>query len=160
MAETGLKQVWTGAVTRIDLTDLEGVGQYRFESGKIYKYIKYNNGAGNIEGILGRVVGYRLLDGYKTNIVTMDSSDHIGSLAAGVLAASLQDGNFGWVQIKGAATVTNAAVAGSDGDPLTLVGATADVGDLDVNIATAANAHICAWAGDISDDEIVCDFPF
>ena len=40
MAETGLKQVWTGAVTRIDLTDLEGVGTYRFESGRIYKYIK------------------------------------------------------------------------------------------------------------------------
>ena len=32
-------------------------------------------------------------------------------------------------------------------------------GTLDVNVATAANTHICARAGDISDQEIMCMFP-
>ncbi len=45
--------------------------------------------------------------------------------------------------------------AGADGDPLTPTGS-AD-GTLDVS--SAATDNVCAIAGDISDKEIICDFP-
>ena len=49
-----------------------------------------------------------------------------------------------------------ALTAGVDGDPLTPTGS-AD-GTLDVS--AAVTDHVCAYAGDISDKEIICDFPF
>ena len=52
--------------------------------------------------------------------------------------------------------MTIALTAGADGDPLTPTGA-AD-GTLDV--VAADTSHVCAIACDISDKEIICDFPF
>ena len=68
----------------------------------------------------------------------------------------MTDLQFGWIQIKGAATMTIALTAGADGDPLTATGS-AD-GTLDVS--SAATDINVAIAGDISDKEIICDFPF
>lgn len=73
-----------------------------------------------------------------------------------MIQATIATDTYGWFQIKGAATLTIALTAGADGDNLTPTGS-AD-GTLDV--ATAATDHICAIAGDISDKEIICDFPF
>ena len=67
----------------------------------------------------------------------------------------MTDGQFGWIQISGPATLTIALTAGADGAPLTPTGS-AD-GTLDVT--TASTDHICAIAGDISDKEIICTFP-
>ena len=68
----------------------------------------------------------------------------------------MSDDEYGWVQIKGAATLTIGLAGGTDGDPLTPTGA-AD-GTLDVSAAVTDN--VCAIAGDASDNEIICDFPF
>jgi type 1 fimbria pilin len=68
----------------------------------------------------------------------------------------MSDDEYGWIQIKGAATLSIALTAGADGDPLTPTGS-AD-GTLDVS--GAVTDHVCAIAGDISDQEIICDFPF
>ena len=155
MAETGMKQVWSGGLTRLDLTDLEGVGAHRFEGGNVYKYVKFNDGAANEVGVAGEVCYYHTLDGYKTFTVTSDISDTI-EIGAGVLQAALDDGNFGWIQIKGAALLTIALTAGTDGDPLTPTGTTN--GSLD--LSAAVTDHVCAFAGDISDKEIICDFPW
>lgn len=157
---TGVPASFSGPVTRIDTVRKEPLGQLRYEGGKWYKYVKYLGGAGPVSGIAGRVAGYRLLDGYKLNEVTLNTSDHIQGLAAGVLQAALLDTNFGWVQVRGFAVMTVAFAGGVDGDAMTLIGATADIGDLDVNIATAANTHICAHAGEAATFEIVCEFPF
>jgi hypothetical protein len=46
--------------------------------------------------------------------------------------------------------------AGADGDPLTPAGAT----DGTLDVSGAVTDHVCAYAGDISDKEIICDFPF
>ncbi len=123
--------------------------------GKVYKYIQYDTGAGAVAAVAGNVAYYYTLDGYKNNQVTSDLSDSV-EIGAGVLQAALADGEYGWVQIKGAATLTPALTAGADGDPLTPTGATD--GTLDVSAAVTDN--VCAIAGDISDKEIICDFPF
>ena len=122
---------------------------------KIYKYLKYDDATAAVSGVAGEVAYYYTLDGYKNNVCTSDLSDSI-EIGAGVIQATIATDTYGWFQIKGAATLTIALTAGADGDPLTPTGS-AD-GTLDV--ATAATDHICAIAGDISDKEIICDFPF
>jgi len=105
--------------------------------------------------VAGEVAYYYLLDGYKTNIVTSDLSDSV-EIGAGVIQAVMTDGQFGWFQIRGAATLTIALTAGADGDPLTPTGA----GDGTLDVSAAVTDNVCAIAGDASDNEIVCCFPF
>lgn len=123
--------------------------------GKWYKFVQYKEGAAAVDGVAGEVAYYYTLDGYKNNQVTSDLSDSV-EIGAGVLTANVSDGEYTWVQIKGPATLTIALTAGADGDPLTPTGS-AD-GTLDVS--ALVTDHVCAYAGDISDQEIICDFPF
>lgn len=148
----------TGTWTAAEL--LQGtapnVGQiFTGPDGKMYKFVRYDSGAGPVAAATGNVAYYYTLDGYKNGVVTSDLSDSI-ELGAGVLMAAPADGEYCWIQIKGAATVTTALTAGADGDPLTPTGAT----DGTLDVSAAVTDHVCAYAGDISDKEIICDFPF
>ena len=124
-------------------------------TGKLYKYITYSEEAAAVDGVAGEVAYYVAATGYANNDVTSDlsASDEVG---AGVLQAALSDNEFGWIQIKGPATLTIALTAGADGDPLTPTGS-AD-GTLDVT--ALVTDHVCAIAGDASANEILCDFPY
>ena len=122
---------------------------------KLYKYVQYDTGSVGTSAVAGEACYYYTLDGYKNNVVTSDLSDSI-EIGAGILQAVMTDGQYGWVQIKGAATMTIALTAGADGD--ILCPTVAADGTLDV-IADDVS-HGCAIAGDISDKEIICDFPF
>ena len=119
--------------------------------GKIYKFVQYDTGAG--AAAVGNVAYYYTLDGYKNNQVTSDLSDSV-EIGAGVLQSAPADGEYCWIQVKGGATLTPALTAGADGDPLTPTGAT----DGTLDVTTAVTDNICAFAGDISDKEIICDF--
>jgi len=121
---------------------------------KIYKYLKYDDGTAAVDGVAGEVAYYFTLDGYKNHVCSSDLSDSV-EIGAGVIQANIATETYGWFQIKGAATLSIALTAGADGDPLTPTGA-AD-GTLDVS--SAATDNVCAIAGDISDKEIICDFP-
>ena len=121
---------------------------------RMYKYLQYDTGAAGADAVAGEVAYYYTLDGYKNFQVTSDLSDSV-EIGAGVIQAVMTDGQYGWFQVSGAATLTIALTAGADGDPLTPTGA-AD-GTLDVS--AAATDNICAIAGDISDKEIICTFP-
>ena len=121
---------------------------------KLYKYVQYDTGSAGAAAVAGEVAYYYTLDGYKNNQVTSDLSDSV-EIGAGVLQAVMTDGQFGWVQISGPATLTISLTAGADGDPLTPTGS-AD-GTLDVSADVTDN--VCAIAGDISDKEIICTFP-
>lgn len=123
-------------------------------NGNIYKYVKYDTGAGSVAAVSGNVAYYYTLDGYKNYTVSSDLSDSI-EIGAGVLQSAPTDGQYCWIQVRGAATVTTALTAGTDGDPLTPTGST----DGTLDLATAITDHICAYAGDISDKEIICMFP-
>ena len=121
---------------------------------KLYKYLKYDDGTAAVAGVAGEVAYYYTLDGYKNNVCTSDLSDSI-EIGAGVIQATIATETYGWFQIKGAATLTIALTAGADGDPLTPTGA----GDGTLDVSGAVTDNICAIAGDISDKEIICDFP-
>ena len=121
---------------------------------KLYKYLKYDDGTAAVDGVAGEVAYYYTLDGYKNHVCSSDLSDSI-EIGAGVIQANIATETYGWFQIKGAATLSIALTAGADGDPLTPTGS-AD-GTLDVS--SAATDNVCAIAGDISDKEIICDFP-
>ncbi|MEM7269826.1 MAG: hypothetical protein AAF401_11300 [Pseudomonadota bacterium] len=145
------------SATYADLTEGNApqVGDVFFgPDAKVYKFVKYDEGAGSVAAVSGNVAYYYTLDGYKNGQVTSDLSDSV-EIGAGVLQSAPADGEYCWVQIKGAATLTPALTAGSDGDPLTPTGAT----DGTLDVVAADTSHICAIAGDISDKEIICDFP-
>jgi hypothetical protein len=121
---------------------------------KLYKYLKYDDASAGVSGVLGEVAYYHTLDGYKLHTCTSDLSDSI-EIGAGVIQATIATDTYGWFQIKGAATLSIALTAGADGDPLTPTGA----GDGTLDVSSAATDNVCAIAGDISDKEIICDFP-
>lgn len=131
----------------------------RLSNGKAYKYVKYNDGVGNVAAVAGNVVYYygvsadAVTGGYENNEVTMDLTD--GYLGAGVLQAVIADGGYGWIQIRGAATVTTALTAGADGQALTHVGTT----DGTLDVSALVTDPIVAFATDISAKKIACMFP-
>ena len=147
-----------GAVyTTLDEGNTPSLGDVFFsEGGAAYKFIVYSEEAAAVDGVAGEVAYYTSATGYQNSQVTSDlsASDELG---AGVLQAALSDGEYGWVQIKGAATLT-IAIAGAtgDGDPLTPSGAT----DGTLDISAAVTDHVCAYATDESANQIVCDFLF
>ncbi len=149
-----------GANTGVVYTALDGntpaLGDAFFGTGgKVYKFIRYYEGTAATDGVAGEVAYYYTLDGYKNHYVTSDLSDSV-EVGAGVLVVAMSDAEYGWVQIKGAATLSIALTAGTDGDPLTPTGSTD--GALDVSAAVTDN--VCAIAGDHSAKEIICDFPW
>lgn len=126
--------------------------------GNIYKYVQYESGAGVVAAVAGNVAYYYAAGGASagdTTKVTSDVSDSAG-LGAGVLQAALGDGEYGWVQIKGPATLTPALTAGADGNALTAVGA----GDGTLDVSALVTDAIVAYAIDASAKIILCDFPF
>ena len=142
-------------VTQVDDSPTYSLGQLGANGadGKIYKYLQYDTGAGSVAGVAGQVAYYGVT-GHKTGVCTSDLSDSV-EIGAGVLQSVMTDGQYGWFQIKGAATLSIALTAGNDGDLLTPSGATD--GTLDTN--ASATTMVCAYAGDASANEITCDFP-
>jgi hypothetical protein len=127
---------------------------YTAYDGKVYKFVQYDTGAGSVAAVAGQVAYYYLASGYNNHKVTSDLSDSV-EIGAGVLQSAPADGEYCWIQVKGPATLSIALTAGADGDPLTPTGAT----DGTLDVTTASTDHICAVADDISEKEIVCDFP-
>lgn len=125
---------------------------------KTYKYVQYNDGAGDIAAVSGNVAYYYAPSGASagsTTVVTSDVSDSAG-LGAGVLQSAPATGEYCWIQIKGPATITPALTAGADGNALTAVGA----GDGTLDVSGLVTDAIVAYAVDASAKIILCDFPF
>ncbi len=117
--------------------------------GKKYKYVLFNNGAGNVASVAGNFAYYYGVSGAgaaaNSNTVTMDVTDSTG-VGAGVFQAVIADGQYGWLQITGEATLTTALTAGADGNALTAVGTT----DGTLDVSALVTDHICAIAYDAS----------
>jgi hypothetical protein len=113
--------------------------------GKRYKYLKFDNGAGNVASVAGNAAYYYgasgAADADTYSEVTMDLTDAVAT--AGAFCAVIADGGFGWIQTGGYCTMTTAFTDGADGNVLTHVGAGAD-GTLDVSAAaTSQAAAVC-----------------
>lgn len=129
----------------------------RTDDGKLYKYVQYDTGAGSVAAVAGNVAYYYAPGGASagaTTVVTSDLSDSAG-LGAGVLQAVLGDGEYGWIQITGPATLTPALTAGADGNALTAVGAT----DGTLDVSALVTDAVVAYAVDASAKIIMCAFP-
>lgn len=116
--------------------------------GKQYKYVKFNNGVGNVASVAGNVAYYYAVSGAsagETTEVTMDVTDS-GGVGAGVFQAVIEDGGYGWIQTRGVATLTTALTAGTDGNALTAIGTT----DGTLDVSAAVTDFICAVAIDAS----------
>ena len=145
----------------IKLTDVSSTAQFTPgtkyqdpDTGKVYKYVQYDTGAGSVAAVVGQVCYYYLASGYNNNKVTSDLSDSV-NLGAGVLLSAPTDGQYCWVQIRGAATLSIALTAGADGNALTAVGST----DGTLDVSALVTDPVVAFADDISEKEIVCFFP-
>jgi hypothetical protein len=127
---------------------------HRNHDGKVYKFVKYDTGAGAVAAVAAQVAYYYLASGYNAHIVTSDLSDSV-NLGAGVLLSAPTDGQYCWIQIRGPATLALALTAGADGNALTAVGAT----DGTLDVSAAVTDAVVAFADDISEKEIICFFP-
>lgn len=151
---------WNTRLTDTSTVDKEGIGAIRFEHNKIYKWVQYVAGAGSIAAVAGNVVGYYApagdfaAEGYTNCKVTSDVSDAL--VVAGVLQAVIAANSYGWIQIKGPATLNTALVSGSDGQPLVLSTTT----DGTLKVAAAATDAVCAFAQDASDKTVILNCPF
>jgi hypothetical protein len=156
----GANLTGTWDATTITQGNAPAVGNiYQHYNGNVYKFVQYEAGAAAAAGVAGEVAYYYAPSGASagsSTVVTSDLSDSAG-VGAGVLQASLADGEYGWIQIKGAATLSIALTAGADGDSLTPTGA----GDGTLDLAAAVETdHVCATALDASVPIIMCDFPY
>lgn len=104
MSAFPLKELYVTELTNNDSSDLEGVGTYRMEKTtdgtKIYKYVKFNNGSGNVASATNMVVYYLLSDTDMTT-VTNDVSDSDINQVAGVMPIAMTDLYYGWLQVAG-----------------------------------------------------------
>ena len=156
-----MQRTWITPLTEVSAVQKEQLGAVRHEGNKMYKYVQYDTGAGPVAAVAGNVCYYYApggdfaAEGYTNSKVTSDLSDS-AEVGAGVLLSAPADGEYCWIQIKGPATLTTALTAGTDGDPLTPTGST----DGTLDVSAAATDHHCAYAQDISDKTIICDFPF
>lgn len=147
----------------MDLTAVDASAEFepgaigRTDDGKLYKYVQYETGAGAVAAVAGNVCYYYAPSGASagaTTVVTSDLSDSAG-LGAGVLQAVITDGAYGWIQIRGAATLTTALTAGADGNALTAVGAT----DGTLDVSALVTDAVVAYAVDASAKIVMCAFP-
>lgn len=158
-ATQGLKRVFATGLTETSDYDKEGVGAIRIEGNKVYKWVKYDQGAGAVAAVAGNIAYYTKDDvaskGYENHVVTSDLSDSY-NLGAGVLQAVIPNNNWGWIQIRGYALITPALTAGADGNALTAVGAT----DGTLDVSAAVTDAVVALAADVTAKKIICLFPW
>lgn len=156
---TSMKKIWATRLTDTASTDKEGIGAIRFEGAKVYKWVKYNSGSGPVAAVAGNVCYYHGDDAYTSSAceVTSDLTDAAAApITAGVLQAVIANGEYGWIQIKGVATLTTALTAGADGNALTAVGAT----DGTLDVSALVTDHIAAIALDATAKIVLLDCPW
>lgn len=128
-----------------------GLGDvFTAQDGRVYKFVKYSKAAGNVAAVAGNFCYYAAETGAETWTVTSDLSES-SSVGAGVLQAVIADGDYGWIQVQGPATLTTALTAGADGNALTPVGST----DGTLDVSAAVTDHIAAIAVDISAKKVL-----
>jgi len=86
--------------SRNDAEPVFTVGHYYFDADndKEYRYVQFDNGAGNVTAAAGQVVTWKT---YASKVVTNDISDGATNLPAGVLQNVVTDQYYTFVQTGG-----------------------------------------------------------
>jgi len=157
-----MQRVFVTPVDQIDTDAKQVLGTLRWEGNKCYKYVEILNTTATVAGASGDPVAYGAATGYGSNIVVIDLSDADASFALpagtlnGTVTGTAGTPYYGWVQIKGEATV-NTTIGGSaaDGDLLELAAT-----DKTVQKRTVVDNNIFGYAEDASAKTVVLDCPF
>ena len=114
---TGHKQVFETGITDTSTDDKEGIGTLRWEGNKCYKWVKYDDGTGNLDIVVGDVLVYKATE-YKNSVVTADLTDaDTLPVGAGLAVTTVTaDATYMWMQIKGPATLSLDPTGSSPGD--------------------------------------------
>lgn len=90
--------------------------------GQKYRYVKFDNGVGNVASGAGKVAYWKSLDPSSgTFTVTCDVSDAIGSgvnMVAGVFGCTVTDGYYTFIQVTGVAEDAQCVASVVAGDKL------------------------------------------
>jgi hypothetical protein len=145
-----LTQTYTAAqLTGSESGKVAGIGdRYVDHTGKEFRFVQYNGGAGSVAAVAGNMTYYYAPSGTSagaTSVVTSDLSDS-ANVGAGMLMAAPASGEYCWVQTRGPATLNTALTAGADGNALTAAGAT----DGTLDVSAAVTDFIAAVAIDAS----------
>jgi hypothetical protein len=125
---------FTTALTDIDTSQQEYLGAIREDNNAEYKYVKFS---GSNATAVGDFVCYVVSD---TALQTVNPTNSI--IGAGVAMAVHPSGSvtYGWIQIKGVATLSTALTSGVAGNALTAIGG----GDKTLAVSAAATSVIVA----------------
>ena len=119
MAGTGWKPYFRTQLTDTSSEDLEGAGSLRMEQTdqgpKVYRWMKYNDGPGNIACVANQFVGYFRDSGVRNSECSMQTTGTGTPKPAGIVQAAIPNGHYGWVQQVGYAVVA-ASLLGGTGD--------------------------------------------
>jgi hypothetical protein len=89
------------------------LGMYREEDGKGYRFVRFDNGSGNVASSAG-AVGHWLNDTGTDWVLTTDTGDSSRNKVRGIFLGEVTDQYYCWVQTKGACYVASAS--GAEGD--------------------------------------------
>lgn len=157
---SGMKRVFVTALTETALTDKEGVGTIRWEGGKCYKYVLYDDGTANLDIAAGDFLNYLAATGYGLSTVVADTADADATtpFGAGVAVAAVTvTATYMWIQVKGSVTLT-LDPTGTPADSNALVPSATDKA---MAIATASDVeHVCGHTIDDSEKLVYLDCPF
>lgn len=150
---TGINPVFNESedtVTTVYTVQKFPLGMKRERDGQIYRFVKYDNGTGNLAALAGGVC-YIKAPATDVNTVTMDVSDTHVNQAYGIFVSVPADNGYCWVLRRGyyAAVLTNGDDDIAAGDAL--IG----VGDGTVNSTAAATApthKVVGWASAADND--------
>jgi len=92
-------RIFNTVLTTDDSSQEEELGGFRFDSGKIYKYVEFTDSISAIAG------GPVILDGTTPNVVSCDLNAGASDTVCGVSLTAVGVGHYGWIQIYGVATV-------------------------------------------------------
>lgn len=73
--------------------------QRRERDGKVYRFVQFDNGSGNVAAVAGNLVYWTATSG----LVCSDESDW--TVPAGFLQGVIADQGYGWIQVRGLATI-------------------------------------------------------
>lgn len=101
----GNKTVYSQDIDEQSSTALEELGTERVvldsDGYKKYKYVRFNNGSGNVASATNMVVYELLSADVDGTVVTNDVSDSDINHVAGVMPLAMTDLYYGWMQVVG-----------------------------------------------------------
>lgn len=170
MANYGIKKIFVTSVTDTNTADVEGLGVIRFENGNVYKWVKFNNGTGNVAAVNGNACYYHGDNGYDDSEVTSDLTDATTlPIVAGTFQSVPADAEYCWILVKGYEIANITLEASNDASPVAIAdGMPICAGDADgafrryntVVDADAERLQICGVAVDASAKKILLDCPW